>query len=713
MVPGMQLGRYELLEPIGSSGMGEVWKARDTRLTRIVAIKTLTRQHDQRFEQEARAVAALNHPYICQVHDVGPGYLVLEYIDGQPLPCPVARDEALPIAVQIASAIEAAHAKGIIHRDLKPANILMTRERSIKLLDFGLAKLVGDGGDATPLTLQGSVLGTVPYMSPEQAEGKALDERSDIFSFGAVLYEMLSGKRAFRGGTIAETLSAVLHQEPPALKVEPEWERIVRRCLAKQPFDRFQSMSDVRRALEGIHGRAVEQQPSVAVLPFTIISADKEDAYFGDGLAEEIINAIAQIPGLNVTARTSSFSFRGSDLDIRKVAQMLGVRTVLEGSVRRSGNRIRVTAQLISAENGYHLWSERYDREMADVFAIQDEIAHAIASALKVKLSPGAAVTRRHTPSIPAYEAFLRARYLIRKSTPQSLSQGKACLEQAIALDKNFALPHAELATYFSSSAVMNVLTAREALPQARQAAQRALAIDPALPEAHAELAAVALFLDYDWAVAGDHLRQAMARDPIPATVSHLYGFFYLLPQDRIQEAIAELKQALTDDPLNAEIRTHYAVCLWGAGRNDEASAQFSQVLEMDENFWLALFLYALWHATEGDVEAALPLAERTFAVAPHFTGSLGILAGLLSRTGSTERAKLLEKELGDGTAYGAPIGYVAFHMARREFDRIPEWAEKAIAQRDPNALPATAQPTRKYLASSGRWPALKHLLRL
>ena len=398
----MQLGRYELLEPIGSGGMGEVWKARDTRLTRIVAIKTLTRQHDRRFEQEARAVAALNHPYICQVHDVGPGYLVLEYIEGKPLPCPVAPDEALPIAVQIASAVEAAHAKGIIHRDLKPSNILMTRERSIKLLDFGLAKLMGDGGEATPLTLQGSLLGTVPYMSPEQAEGKALDERSDIFSFGAVLYEMLSGKRAFRGGTIAETLSAVLHQEPPALKVEPEWERIVRRCLAKQPFDRFQNMSDVRRALEGIQGKAVVQQPSVAVLPFTIISADKEDAYFGDGLAEEIINAVAHIPGLNVTARTSSFSFRGSDLDIRKVAETLGVRTVLEGSVRRSGNRIRVTAQLINAENGYHLWSERYDREMADVFAIQDEIAQAIASALKVKLSSGAVVVRRHIPSIPA-----------------------------------------------------------------------------------------------------------------------------------------------------------------------------------------------------------------------------------------------------------------------------------------------------------------------
>jgi serine/threonine-protein kinase len=382
MEPGTQLGPYELLEFIGAGGMGEVWKARDTRLTRIVAIKLLKGQHSARMKQEARAIAALNHPHICQVHDVGPDYLVLEYIDGQPLPCPVAPNEVLPLALEIAKTIEAAHAKGIIHRDLKPSNILLTRERSVKLLDFGLAKLIEDAPEATTLTVAGSVLGTPAYMSPEQAEGKPLDERSDIFSFGAVLYEMLSGKRAFIGGTTAQVLSAVLCQEPGPLQAEPALERIVRRCLAKNPVERFQSMSEVRRALEGVLSKSVEHQPSVAVLPFSIISADKEDEYFSDGLAEEIINALAHIRGLNVTARTSSFSFRGKDLDIRKVAEILGARTILEGSVRRAGNRIRVTAQLIDAASGYHLWSERYDREMADVFAIQDEIAEAIASAL-------------------------------------------------------------------------------------------------------------------------------------------------------------------------------------------------------------------------------------------------------------------------------------------------------------------------------------------
>jgi serine/threonine protein kinase len=237
MEPGTKLGPYELLEFIGAGGMGEVWKARDTRLMRIVAIKMLKGQHSARFKQEARAIAALNHPHICQVHDVGPDYLVLEYIDGQPLPCPVAPNEALPLALEIAKTIEAAHAKGIIHRDLKPSNILLTRERSVKLLDFGLAKLMEDAPEATTLTVAGLVLGTPAYMSPEQAEGKPLDERSDIFSFGAVLYEMLSGKRAFGGGTTAQVLSAVLYQEPPPLQAVPSLERIVRRCLAKNPVE--------------------------------------------------------------------------------------------------------------------------------------------------------------------------------------------------------------------------------------------------------------------------------------------------------------------------------------------------------------------------------------------------------------------------------------------------------------------------------------------
>jgi serine/threonine-protein kinase len=680
---------------------------------RIVAIKTFKEPDGARFKQEARAIAALNHPHICQVHDVGPDYLVLEFIEGQPLPCPVAPNEALRLALEMANAIEAAHATGIIHRDLKPSNILMTRERSIKLLDFGLAKLVGDAQEATALTREGSIVGTAAYMSPEQAEGKTLDERSDVFSFGAVLYEMLSGKRAFGGGTTAQVLSAVLYQEPGPLQVEPALERIARRCLAKQPMERFQSMSEVRRALEVVSLKGLEPPQSVAVLPFTIISADKEDEYFSDGLAEEIINALAHIPGLNVTARTSSFSFRGKDLDIRKIAGMLDARTILEGSVRRAGNRIRVTAQLIDAGNGYHLWSERYDREMADVFSIQDEIAQAIASALKLKLLPDVAMARRHTPSIPAYEAFLRGRYLIRKAAPESFKQGRECLERAIALDPNFALGYAELAACVRDGAGWQIETAGSALPQARAFAQRALEIDPALPEAHAEMAAVALFLDYDWETAGHHFRLAMARDPIPATVSHLYGFYYLMPLGRIQEAISELERALREDPLNPICRTQLAVLYWHAGRHDDASLQFRQVLELDENFWLALMVQALWQAELGNLEQGLGFAKRAYAVEPKNPGSVGALAGLLSRWGDPERAGLLLGELGDCSAYGVSVGLILYHCIRKEYGKAANCAEKGIEEHHPHILPATCGPQRKHFVACGEWPRLERMLRL
>jgi eukaryotic-like serine/threonine-protein kinase len=420
--PGERLGPYEILARIGEGGMGEVWKARDTRLDRIVAVKRLKGQHSARFEQEARAIAALNHPHICQIYDVGPDYLVLEYIEGKPLlsqakPGPLPLEDALRLATQIAEALEAAHARGILHRDLKPANIMVTAGGSAKLLDFGLAKLVSDA-EATQTM---AVMGTPAYMAPEQAEGKALDARSDVFSFGAVLYEVLTGRRPF------DTLAALLRDE--AAPLQSPASDIVKRCLAKQPADRFQTIAEVRIALEALRAKPVEQQPSIAVLPFANMSGDKEQEYFSDGLAEEIINALAQIPGLKVIARTSAFAFRGKELDIRKIAEALGVAKILEGSVRRAGTRVRITAQLITAADGSHLWSQRYDREMADVFAVQDEVAAAIAGVLETKLGVQPAAPRQHTPKLAAYEAYLKARFYQWKFTPGNLARAKEYYE--------------------------------------------------------------------------------------------------------------------------------------------------------------------------------------------------------------------------------------------------------------------------------------------
>ena len=406
---GEKLGPYEILALIGAGGMGKVYKAHDPRLRRDVAIKVSVQQFSARFEREAHTIAALNHPNICQVYDIGPNYLVMEYVEGTQLKGPQPIHQALKFAAQICDALDAAHKKGITHRDLKPANVLVTAS-GIKLLDFGLAVFsnyadIDDRGGAgntasVGVTMPGTIVGTAAYMSPEQAQGRPVDARSDIFSLGLVLYEMLSGRRAFRGDSDIATIAAILYREPEPIPVAPPLQSIVTRCLRKSPTDRFQFITEVKDALQaatsGIsspgaavsgaqpalptQNSSVARAPSIAVLPFVNMGGDKENEYFSDGLAEEILNSLAQIPGLKVIARTSSFAFRGKEQDITVIAEALRVRTILEGSVRRAGSRVRVTAQLIDAEDGSHLWSQRYDRDLEDVFAVQEEIAEAMPS---------------------------------------------------------------------------------------------------------------------------------------------------------------------------------------------------------------------------------------------------------------------------------------------------------------------------------------------
>jgi TolB-like protein/predicted Ser/Thr protein kinase len=478
---GGKLGPYEILSPLGAGGMGEVWKARDTRLDRIVAIKQLKGGPNKRFKREARAIAALNHPNICQIHDVGPNYLVLEYIEGKPVRGPMPIEDALRLAVQIIEALAEAHRKGIIHRDLKPGNVLVTKYGSAKLLDFGLAKLILPAADGTTATIT-AVAGTPAYMSPEQASGKFLDERSDIFSFGALMYEMLSGNRAFRGASAAEAVSAILRDDPEPLNAPGALIEIVKRCLRKSPGERFQTAVEIKAALESISVKHAEDQPTVAVLPFVNMSRDPDDEYFSDGLADEILNALSQIAGLRVTARTSSFAFRGKEDDIRKIAGALGVRTILEGSVRRAGNRFRVTAQLVNAKDGYRLWSERYDRELRDVFAMQDEIAGAVALALRGELIGKPARARLHEPTPPAYEAYLKGRHQFSKRSPEGFARAKEYLEQAIALDPKWPEPHSMLGNLHFYMGGLGLRPLGEMVALARVEARSALELLPSEP---------------------------------------------------------------------------------------------------------------------------------------------------------------------------------------------------------------------------------------
>jgi TolB-like protein/Tfp pilus assembly protein PilF/predicted Ser/Thr protein kinase len=714
LAAGTQLGPYEILAPLGAGGMGEVWKARDTRLNRIVAIKRLLAAHSARFEQEARAIAALNHPHICQIYDIGPDYLVMEYVEGAPAAGPMPLKEAVRVALQVASALEAAHAKGIIHRDLKPANILVNTAGA-KLLDFGLAKLTESAPDATR-TVEGAIAGTAAYMSPEQAQGQPLDQRSDIFSFGAVLYELLAGQRSFTGVSTAEVLSAVLRDEPRPLDAPPDLVRVVRRCLRKAREERFASMAEVtaelRAALERFHVNA-NHQPSIAVLPFVNMSADPEQEYFSDGLAEDIINALVKVPGLKVTARTSAFAFKGQNTDIRKIAEMLGVANVLEGSVRRSSNRIRVTAQLITAADGNHVWSERYDRDLADVFAVQDEISGAIVAALQLKLSMGAVAKPRYTPKLPAYEALLKARHFHWKVTAESMEQAKQFYEQAIALDPQYALAHALYADYCFGRTTIGMTPMREAAPVVRALAQRALELDPSLPEAHASLGNIAAVYDYNWNEAARQFMPVTADESASPFCHMSCGWTYLLGSSRRKEAVEQLELAVQGDPLHLTIRFLMAMCLGAAGRYAEAEGHLRQAIDLDPNFFWTHYYLADLYAARGMFVEALPFAEKAFSQAPWYTPSVGVYAGVLVRTGEHERGRELAQKMRSDVRYGTSIGLAIFHTCCGEIDLAADWFEKAIEERYSMVVAFLQSAIGEPLRASPRWPTLAALMNL
>jgi TolB-like protein/predicted Ser/Thr protein kinase len=729
LTPGTRLGPYEVVARLGAGGMGEVYKATDTRLGRTVAVKVSRDEFSERFEREARAVAALNHPNICQLYDVGPNYLVMEFVDGTPVQ-PGDRARLLDLASQIAEALVAAHAAGIVHRDLKPDNILVTRDGRVKVLDFGLATGAYSVGASDDLATQaatavGTTVGTVAYMSPEQARGEMVDARSDLWSLGVVLYELATGVRPFRGATAAVVFEAILNQAPPALPdsgghVPSGLSPIVVRLLEKDRKLRYQSAADLRADLARLTrptsdpGRAAESRPSIAVLPFANMSRDADDEYFSDGLAEEIINALVQVRGLKVIARTSAFAFKGRNEDVRRIAEVLGVTTVLEGSVRRAGSRLRVTAQLIDASDGSHVWSQRYDRDLEDVFAIQDEIAQAVATALRATLSVDAGSVERYAPALPAYEALLKARYHLQRWTAESLVRGRDHLDQATALDPRFASAHSELGWCLFGLVSENRLSSEEAGALMRASARRALAIDPSQTDAHSVLGLAAV-LDYEWREAGDEFRLALARDSISPTTRWFYATRYLVPLGRVDEAMAQIELAIREDPLNLMVLMARGMLLVGTNRNEEAEAALRQVLELDDRFWLAHYWLGWSYVSRGRFADAVGSYDRALAEFPDQFGLIGCLAGSLERAGEADTAAPLLEKLGDGTAFGAPCGWVFYHLMRSEIDRAADWFEKGIAQRD-TRMPWFAGgliAAGRLLVSSPRWDRLARLMNL
>ena len=693
--------------------MGQVYTARDTRLERTVAIKVSGEQFSARFEREARAIAQLNHPHICQLYDVGPDYLVMEYIDGAPLKGPLGLDEALKYSLQICDGLNAAHEKGVIHRDLKPANILLTRA-GVKLLDFGIAQVARpplSDAEVTQdfgLTQAGTVLGTPGYMSPEQSEAKRVDARSDIFSFGVVLYEMLSGRRAFSGDSVVAVMAAVLHKEPEPLHAPESIRRVVARCLRKSPGERFESVAELRAALGSAFAPTLpEERPSIAVLPFANMSRDADEEYFSDGLAEEIINALVKIPGLKVIARTSAFAFKDQNTDIRRIADVLGVANILEGSVRRAGNRIRVTAQLITAADGSHVWSERYDRQMEDLFAMQDEIAGAIASELKVKFAVASPAHRRRQPDLHAYEAYLRYRQYQWAFTPQALRRSRECLEQAITLDPQFALPYVGLADHYFASTTFG--HADDLVPRARQLAERALALEPDLAEAHGMLGALAAFHTPDFQEAERRFRAAVNDESVPWHVRSWYSYFYLRSVGRNEEAKREAERALDDNPLSQLLHWCHGCVLKGMGLDADARTAFERAVDLDSQFWPAWWSLGFHDSGIGRPDKAQTSAEKGYAVHPN-PYTRGLLAGVLQNVREHARSDDLLEEIRAGSE-GAPVALACFHLSTGDVDQALAFAGQALDEGYPMMTNMFIRPFEIQLRPSPAWGVLMRKL--
>ncbi len=675
MRSGDRLGHYTIVSHLGSGGMGAVYRARDARLDRDVALKVLPSdvasdaERLERFQREARAVAALNHPNIVTIYSVeehaGVHFLTMELVVGRPLDQMVAGgllpvEQVLEISAAIADARAAAHDKGVVHRDLKPANVMLTETGRVKVLDFGLAKVrsasssMTSGDSATNLATEvGAVLGTPAYMSPEQVSGYSVDHRTDIFSFGILLYELATGVRPFQGRSSAEVSSSILRDAPrPAADLRPgvpaSLSGVIHRCLEKSAAARFPNMTDVSRALK-LAPAASGAGPSIAVLPFQNLSADPENEFFGDGLAEEIINALSPIEGLRVAARTSSFSFKARGVELADIGAKLRVSTVLDGSVRRSGNRVRVTVQLVDVAKGFQLWSERYDREMADIFDVQDEIARAIAEKLKVTLAADRdeRLVRQATRNVEAYELYLRGRALLLKRG-RHVAEGIECLRRAVELDPEYAAAWSGLADSYSVRGYWGMAPPGETMPKALTAARRAVALDPNLAEGHSALGLALLLWERDYSASSSCFRRALELNPNYTQGRCWYGLFQLQwAEERLEEGLAEARRALENDPLSAYATTILAMTLFCNGQRAEAVDLARRAVEMDADSLLTHWVHGLAAYADGAFDEAIAAYRKAEHVANGHLYPVGWASAALAESGRlvearAERARII-----------------------------------------------------------------------
>jgi TolB-like protein/tRNA A-37 threonylcarbamoyl transferase component Bud32/Tfp pilus assembly protein PilF len=659
--------RYSVDRAVGRGGMATVFLAEDLKHRRSVAIKVLhpelaTSLGVERFLREIGIAAGLTHPHILALYDSGQAadllYYVMPYIEGETLRGRLERErqlsmsDAVRIASEIADALGYAHSRGVVHRDIKPENIMFSAGSAV-VADFGIARAL-TAATLEPLTASGVIVGTPAYMSPEQAtSGGQLDGRSDIYSLGCVVYEMLTGSVPFTGPTAQAVMARhSVDVAPPIRSVRPTvpdaLERAVLTALAKVPADRFATAAQFAGALAARAEPTADgaEGESIAVLPFANLSGDPEFDYFSEGIAEEIINALTQLPGLRVAARTSSFAFRGPAIDLAEVGAKLKVATVLEGSARKAGNRLRINVQLVKVGDGYHLWSERYDREMTDVFAMQDEIAKAIANRLQVTL--GGEETPLVTPAtgnLDAYHLYLKGRYYLAQRG-LGLKRALGCFDQALSFDPNYALAHAGLADACTVFAEYGLALPNGLRPKARAAVQRALELAPDLAEVHCASGALAFICDWDWPRAARDLQRAVELNPRYVPARQWLSYYLVFIEGRAEEAVAQARRAVELDPLASLVVMQLGMTLMGAGRYEEAAAPLQRAAELAPAMFLpTIHLGLLYNHLGRSDEAIAPLEVAVTASGRH-PWTLAALAVCYSSLGKLADVEAIRDEL-------------------------------------------------------------------